>query len=194
MLLLKRIQMQNTGCLAKQMYEESMDKGWPGLGKEVRDICSELGLSDLNSSEVTKEEIKEAIKHHHYKDMKAELDKSKKLSDIKHEDFSKVQNYFNGKSVEDTRMAFRVRSQLVPKIPCNFKNKYKKSASGLTCIYCKENVDMSQSHCLQCEAWGDIRRDLDLTSIEDMVAFFRRMLKEMASIEEGGKHCTTPYD
>ena len=53
---------------------------------------------------------------------------------------------------------------------------------------------MSQSHCLQCEAWVDLRSDLDLTNIEDMVAFYRRMLKEMANIEEGKKHCTTPYD
>ena len=194
MLLLKRITMQNTGCLARQVYEESVEKEWPGLGQEVRGICSEVGISDINNTEVTKEEIKDAIKNHHYKDMKAELDKSKKLSDIKHEDFSKVQTYFSGKSVENTRMAFRVRSHLVPKISCNFKNKYKNSENGLTCSYCKENVDMSQSHCLQCEAWVDLRSDLDLTNIEDMVAFFRRMLKEMANIEEGKKHCTTPYD
>ena len=185
--------MQNMDALSRQVYEESKKQGWPGLGEEVTKICSDIRIPDLNSNVVTKEEIKDAIRNHHYIDMKEELSKSKKLSDIKNEDFTKVQSYFNGKSVESTRMAFRIRSHMVPEIPGNFKNKYRNKEGGMTCSYCEEEVVMDQSHCLKCEAWTEMRRDLDLSNIDDLVMFFRNMLKEMASMEDDKrKHCTTP--
>ena len=101
----------------KQVYEESCSRGWPGLGEEVSDICMKIGIPDVNRVVVSKEDINDALYNHHYSDMKQELEKSKKLNDIKHEDF-KV------KSVETTRMAFKVRSKMVSEIPENFKNKY----------------------------------------------------------------------
>ena len=89
------------------------------MGEEVTKICNIISIPDLNSNVVTKEEIKDAIWNHHYIDLKEELSKSKKLSDIKNEDFTKVQSYFNGKYLESTRMAFRVQSHMVPEIPGN---------------------------------------------------------------------------
>ena len=130
LMLLKRIKMQNMDTLSRQVYEESKKKGWPGLGEEVTKICNNISIPDLNSNVVSKEEIKDAIWNHHYLDIKEELSKSKKLCDIKDEDFTKVQSYFDGKSVESTRMAFQVRSHMVPEIPGNFKNKYKNKEGG----------------------------------------------------------------
>ena len=76
---------------------------------------------------------------HHQADVLKELSESKKLMDIKDEDFSTVQDYFKDKSVENTRMAFKVHSKMVAEIPCNFKNKYKrKGEDGNMCSYCKE--------------------------------------------------------
>ena len=39
----------------------------------------------------------------------------------KDDDFIEIQEYFRDKSVENTRMAFKVRSEMVPDIPGNFK-------------------------------------------------------------------------
>ena len=66
---------------------------------------------------LTKAEIKRAISENHYKDVKKELDKSSKLEHVKGEDFSKVQEYFSDKSVENCRMSFRVRCHMVQEIP-----------------------------------------------------------------------------
>ena len=52
-------------------------------------------------------------------DLKKELSQSKKLGDIKDEDFATVQDYFNDKSIANTRMAFKIRSQMVEEIPGN---------------------------------------------------------------------------
>ena len=57
---------------------------------------------------------------------------------------------------------------------------------------------MTQSHCLDCPAWTDIRKDLDVSKIDDLVKFFRRLLLERTKIENDDglgankPHCTTP--
>ena len=74
---------------------------------------------------VSKAEVKEAIFKHHYSDMINIINTNSKLEAIKGDDFTKVQEYFNEKSVSNSRMAFKIRSHMVPEIPGNFKNRYK---------------------------------------------------------------------
>ena len=99
----------------------------------------------------------------------------KKLDPVNKEDFLEVQEYFTDKSLENGRTAFKIRTQMLEDIPGNFKNKFKNE-----CEYCDLNEIMSQSHCLTCTAWTDIRKNLDMTRIEDLVTFFKRMLMERA--------------
>ena len=106
------------------------------MGKEVSEICNTIGIPDVKDIQVAKSDVKMAIFNHHYLDMKKEMEeKYKKMNDVKDDDFSEVQDYFKEKSVETTRMAFRVQCQMVKDIPGNFKQKYRKE--GLTCKYCE---------------------------------------------------------
>ena len=110
-LLVMRIKQQEEDSLSKQVYKEGKEKGWPGLGSEVKEICEKLNLPDVNENYIPKSAVKNAIFNHHYCDMKKEMEeKSSKLKEIQHEDFTSVQEYFKQKSVENTRMALRVRS------------------------------------------------------------------------------------
>ena len=96
-----------------------------------------------------------------------------------------VQEYFQEKSVENKRLAFRIKSQKVWDIPGNFKNMNRKKGtgdSGLACPYCSEGDIMSQSHCLKCPAWVELRDGLDVTNIHDLVKFFRKLLGEMEKV------------
>ena len=138
-----------------------------------------------------------AVFNHHYKEMKEEIMKMNKLDPIKHEDFREAQKYFQDKSIENGRTAFKVRSQMLENIPGNFKNKYRNENEKLKCHYCDIDQDMTQSHCLSCSAWGEIRKDLDLTDINDLVKYFQRLLLERAKKDKDGlksnrPHCTTP--
>ena len=63
---------------------------------------------DVNSVNVTKSEVKRAIFEHHYRDMVEIVDKQTKLESIKGEDFREIPQYFEEKSVENSRMVFRV--------------------------------------------------------------------------------------
>ena len=95
LMLLSRIKSQSTTSLSRQVYEESKVKGWPGLGQEVTEICQEVGLPDMNMVMVPKAVVKKAIWEHHQQDIRRELMTSKKLEDIKDEDFSEVQERIN---------------------------------------------------------------------------------------------------
>ena len=183
--LLIRIKRHETDVLCRQVYEQGRANGWPGLGMEVSQICQEIGIEDINDFYISKLEIRDALHNHHYKDVKEELGKSVKLEGIRHEDFSSVQKYFSDKSIESTRLAFRIRCLMVKDIPGNFKEKYKKKGGdALICSYCEEKEIMTQSHCLTCSAWEELRRGLDLSNIEDLTTFFRYLLKERERLEK----------
>ena len=118
--MLKQIQMLEDTALAKRVCQEAEARGWPGLQQEVREICKQVGMKDLNHCNISKSQIKEAIFYSHYKDLKQELSTSRKLEEIQNEDFRTIQPYFKNKSVENTRLAFRIRTKMVQKIPGNF--------------------------------------------------------------------------
>ena len=190
-----RIRNHNEDTLCKQIYLEGESNNWPGLGQEVREICQILDIPDANKEFITKSEIKNAVFNHHYKEMKEEVMKMKKLDPIKHEDFKEAQKYLYDKSIENGRMAFKVRTQMIETIPGNFKNKFKKEK--LKCPHCNLEQEMTQGHCLDCPAWGEIKKDLDITNINDLVKFFQRLLSERAKkvkegLTTGRPRCTTP--
>ena len=68
--------------------------------------------------------------------------------------------------------------------PDGFKNKYKHAGEGgLKCKYCDEGAIMTQSLCVVCPAWGELRRGLDMTDIRDLVKFFRKLLEVRAKLD-----------
>ena len=187
---MRRIQEQKRSSLARQVYEEQVKHSWPGLAKEVKDICYEVKIPDVNHNRVTKEEIKEAIFWNHYKNMKVELGKFSKLENIKNEDFRSEQNYLKGKSVDNIRREFRLRTQLVATFRDNYRNKYRTlprgeedEDPGLQCGDCRGARD-TQAHCLVCPAWQVAREGLTLTLAEDMVVYYRKVLEGREKREE----------
>ena len=184
-LLILRIKNHEKGTLCRDVYEEAKSKSWPGLGKEVSEICSVLGIPDVNVVVVSKQEVKKAIFEHHYSEMVKVVKEQTKLEDIKNDDFRELQGYFDDKSVEKARMAFKIRSHMVPEIPGNFKNKFRgkgNGSDGLTCPYCTQGDIMTQDHCLTCTEWTQLRDGLDVTNIDDLVIFFRKLLVELEKV------------
>ena len=85
----------------------------------------------MNKVMLNKEEIDDAIFYQDYKEKKEDIEKSKKLKEIKHEDFRYLPDYFvKEKSIEKVRLAYRFRSKMVNDIKSNFKNSHKE---GLQC-------------------------------------------------------------
>ena len=172
--LLRRTKQLEDNALAKQVYEAAEEHNWPGLGQEVRDICEEIGIEDINKYEVGKEQIQEAIFEEHYRTMIVQFETSKKLKDIKHDNFRQIQGYFNDKNLSNARLKFKICAQMVDNIPGNFKNKYKYNEEGLNCSECK--VEFTQYHRTIFPARSKLREGLNMNSIDDVVTYFRRYL------------------
>ena len=119
-MLVKRLQNQNITSPTRMVYEEQLRLGWPGLAEEVKKICSEVGLPDVNLIEVKKEKVKEMIYYHHYKDMKEQIQRSSKLDKIKHEDFRKEQSYMEDRSIDRCRTKFWIRTEMMKTFKDNF--------------------------------------------------------------------------
>ena len=75
----------------------------------------------------------------------------------------------------------------------NYRSKYRTLEQGkededpgLKCEYCDVTSSErdSQAHCLQCTAWSPLREDLDLSFMEYIVTYFRRVLKARGDQEE----------
>ena len=59
-LLLRRIKMKEETALAKMVYLQAIKNNWPGLGKDVKNICLKIGIPDLNYHDNTKVNIKKS--------------------------------------------------------------------------------------------------------------------------------------
>ena len=89
--LVNKIHKQDLDSLVRNVYIEQLQHGWPGLATEVTSICKQIGIPDVNRNVVQKDKIKEAILYHHYKDLKENINKYKKMERIKHQDFPSMQ-------------------------------------------------------------------------------------------------------
>ena len=58
----------------------------------------------------------------------------------------------------------------------NYKDKFKRlgGEDALKCDDCLSEIQ-TQSHCLVCPHWEDIRKGLELDNINGLVTFFQRM-------------------
>jgi hypothetical protein len=117
--------MRKEPYICRNVYEDGKLKECPGLVKEVTEICQVIGIPDVNNVVVSKHDVKKAISEHHYSDMINTVGGQTKLEDIKGDDFKRTQEYLYDRSVKKARMAFKIRTHMVPDIPGNFKNKYR---------------------------------------------------------------------
>ena len=187
LLLLRRIQKQNKETLSRKILDVQQANQWPGLAAEVKVICMELGIPDTNGREVTEGELKKATMEHHDRQLVEEVEKSKKMRKHSQDNFKQVQDYLKGKSVENCRMAFRIRCEMVKEIKGNYKDKYRRRGGeqALNCEDCDSDQVQTQAHCLVCPQWEKLRTDLDLSNMEGMVTYFQRLLAERLKGELG---------
>ena len=114
-LLLIRIQNLEEGSLALKVYEEAEKQGWPGLGRDVRNICNNIKIPNINLHKISKEDVQKAISKSHFEDMMTQFESSSKLQDIKNSNFNEMQSYFNDRNLEKSRVKFKIRTKMLKK-------------------------------------------------------------------------------
>ena len=166
------------GTLAKDVFDEQVKRGWPGLAREASDICKELAIPNIVREEVSKSKwekiVKQAAIDKHEEGLKEEVQSKTKLEGIKDEDL-KRKEYFLQKSLEDTRLLFRIRTRMVD-LKANFKNKPAFRKDGWKCEGCNKEVE-SNGHVMHCQAYDHVREGKDLGSDKGLVQYFKEVLK-----------------
>ena len=169
--------------------KQQLALGWPG-----RSATSAQQLTTRTSTSTRSRRRRCRIFYHHYKDLKEELEKSKKMEEVRHQDYRVAQSYLEDKSTERCRTKFRIRTQWLKTVEDNFCTRYRQKERGeedrdleLQCGDClAPNTRDMQAHCLTCPAWEHVRTGLDLADIEDLVTYFWRVL-EGRSKKDGGR-------
>ena len=183
--LMEAIKRQEDGVLAKEVLEQQLLMGWPGLAREVEEICREVGLPNLCYEEVDKKTVEEAVFYNHYKSLKEEMKKYRKLDSISDGDFTEMQGYMKHYNLEFSRMAFRLRTR---QFRCR-ANMPKLYGDILWCHSCSAGPEdgpgggpapvESQGHLEVCAAYSHLTvgRDVELC-MEDRVRYFMELIVE----------------
>ena len=161
--------------LAKQVYQEQLQYGWPGLAVEVKEICEKIGVPDANMNHLTKKGLSQALRNHDKEEMVQKMtDNYKKLDKIKLDDPTTAKEYMERKSLADCRLVFRMRTEMI-NLKDNMKNMYK--GASINCDACDMEVAESQTHVMSCPGYSELRVGKDMGKDGDLVAYFRDVLK-----------------
>ena len=161
--------------LAKQVYMEQLQYGWPGLATEVQEICEKIGVPDINKNYLSKKDMSQALRNHDKAEMMQKMtDNYKKLDKIKLDDPTVPKEYMEKKCLADCRMVFRMRTQMI-NLKDNMKNMYK--GASINCDACDMKVAESQTHVMSCPGYTELRVGKDMSKDGDLVGYFREVLK-----------------
>ena len=161
--------------LSRQVMEEQIRFGWPGLAKEVEEICEDLCIPNVLEEDVPKQHIQESIRFHNCEEIRTEMKRRKKLKNIIHEDFSMTKPYMQIKSIGEGRTLFRIRTNMM-ELRANKKGSHK---MDLTCVGCRDpESEEDQTHVLKCSAYENLQHGLNFMNDQDLVIYFQKVMVE----------------
>ena len=163
------------GVLSNEVWKEPIQNDWPGIAREVSQICMELGIEDANETEGTfRSLVNKAFKEFNDASLKESMKDMKKLQGINSDDCN-AKSYLATKSLTEVRDMFRARTNMTEGFKGNFKNMHKDT----NCVSCKQ-VQYTQTHSMVCPTYTDLREGVDFAKDHDMIRFFRRVMERRA--------------
>ena len=172
-------------ALAKEVLDVQIKLGLPGIAQECAEFLSRFGMHDLTL--YSKQQFKRLVR------VKInELNKSKLLQLIKDKNYKKVnyseiekenfemKSYFKTLNVTDSRIRFKLATQMLPTIKMNFQSDMKFTADCWVCDSCRDGQNDkrdSQNHVMICKAYESFRVGKDLSKDKDLVDFFKSVVE-----------------
>ena len=168
----------NSDTLAYQILMEQIKMGYPGLAKECKDMCLELGLEDITIIEVSvpqwKKMVKEAVWLQHTNEVGMMM--TPKCENIVDDDYRVLPSYISSMSLTNARMAFRIKSKMID-LKVYYKGNMRYKADGYICGECNVSVE-TITHCLTCLGYTEERMNRNLNNLDDLVQFFIDVMKK----------------
>ena len=170
--------------MASRIWKEQRTWGWPGLCREVTEICEALEVMDTNDMEFEEKEkkhirktITRACREKDEKELKANM--GKKCEGMKDED-CEIKPYLKDLTLYEARELFKIKTNM-NKIRGNYKNMSEHKAARWLCVGCQLEVEVN-SHILSCKFYEDDQAGLELDTDRGLVEFFRRVMKKRMDI------------
>ena len=169
---------------ARDLLQEQLAMGWEGITKEVEEICIKVGLPNACKVFVRWCDALKNIKLSSLKQLKLDMEGLSKLEIMKTKDLRKPQDYMKKISLEDLRLEFRWRNNMLDNRGC-MSNKYTSKA----CPHCvegrQEGVEETSLHWLSCLAYKELRHGLDPELVlEDRLVYLRRVQELRKELEK----------
>ena len=166
--------------LFNEIFEEQLFLTLPGLTKEVKEICQEIGIADICSEEVVEEEVEEAISVHHLKSLKKEMESKWKCRNLINTDMRKSQKFITTLNLEACCIGIRILTYMI-KCAGNMRRLY---VGREECIMCAlesgvhgPNHHETQAHMEICGGYEHLKQGRDLYKFEDKISYFQDALK-----------------
>ena len=172
--------------LCREVLQVQMAMGWPGLIKEVQDICKTVGLEDVTQKYLYRQEVKEYIEYYDMKLAKIEMAPLEKCAVIRNRDCRSVQPYMYEKSLEQSRLEFAWETIMLD-TRTTMKGKYDKDK--YSCPHCRmgqeQGVLETPEHLLsECDVYADLRAGLNVEAVlEDRASFLMKAIKRRKELE-----------
>ena len=175
------------GELARDMLEEQVRHGWPGLVVEVSQLCDKLRLEDARLTLKTREQYaKDVVTACKWRDealMKEQMEgKKEKKMRIMYHDNMDMKDYVKHGNLYTARTTWEVRSHML-RVAGNYPGHNKYAATGWQCQACRLQVREDQEHLASCVGYADIRTGRDLSVEDELVSF---IMSVMARRKERG--------
>ena len=165
-------------AVASKVARIATQTGYPGLIREYIELCTQYNLPCVRK--ISKQRWKRMVNAAILKENKTHLlqeiqTKYKKLDyeQLKHENYE-VKDYLKNLQLGNAGLKFRIRTKMVENIAFNFSSDLAYTSRLWRCTHC-DCMD-SQSHVLVCDGYKYLRQDRDLSSDNDLVAYFRDVI------------------
>ena len=184
--LVLHIRSLSSETLARRLYEEQIERGWPGLAKETAVICSKLGVEDCNTTCMNTVAYKKVVilacwrqDENRLRDQATGKEKCEKIFN---ENYGK-KKYFSHKTISEVRQFFKTRVRMQP-FAGNFSHDRRFYKTNVMCR-CRESREEEQHIMLgRCPMYQDIREKYsDLSDDSDLVKFFNEVLERRSELD-----------
>ena len=171
--------------LASEVLAIQTKEGLPGIVEECQDFLAKHEIynlkqfSKLQFKNFVRQKISELKKDKLLVMARKKQYKKVKFDELETNDF-KLKEYLRIFNIDDAKLRFRLKSQMVPGVKMNFQSDSKYTLDLWTCDSCRLQGQIgyrdTQQHILHCSAYEGIRQGRNFEVDADLIDYFKQVL------------------
>ena len=178
-MLIHHIRRLNEEALASEIYREQVRNNWPGLAREVEDICEQLGIENVNETVLGKTQfsklVDKAIVQKEDQMLKEESVNMEKMKVIRADEWG-LKEYVRTGHLYSVRSTWEVRAYML-RVAGNYSHHSRYLATGWLCQACQLQVREDQDHLTSCAGYEDLREGKDMDDDKVLVEFYTAVMR-----------------